>query len=275
MNGLTQIANLPRWGVMWGLAIVVFSLLKLLSWRSRRTVKASLCRHIGYLFGWPGMDVDTFLSTSDPKVARPSINEWAFATLKMLLGLGIIVTAAWSESDINTYWRGWLGMIGTVFALHFGLFHVLSCAWRAGGVAAVPLMDWPVASQSLAEFWGRRWNLAFRDLTHRFIFRPLQRPLGPIGALLTGFLLSGLVHDLVISLPAGGGYGLPTIYFVIQGAGIIGERTITGRRFGLGKGVIGRTYCLTLLIGPVGLLFHRPFVCDVIVPFLKVIGGLW
>jgi len=66
---------------------------------------------------------------------------------------------------------GWLGMIGIVVTLHFGIFHALSCLWRRASVEARPLMHAPLASTSLSEFWGRRWNTAFRDLTHRFLFR--------------------------------------------------------------------------------------------------------
>ena len=53
-----------------------------------------------------------------------------------------------------------------VLVLHFGSFHLLSCGWRFAGVQARPLMDRPLASASVSEFWGRRWNTAFRDLTH-------------------------------------------------------------------------------------------------------------
>lgn len=77
-------------------------------------------------------------------------------------------------------------MAGLIFVLHFGSFHLLSCAWRAAGVDARPLMHWPVAATSLADFWGRRWNTAFRDLTHRFLFRPLTRRLGPRAGLAAG-----------------------------------------------------------------------------------------
>ena len=89
-------------------------------------------------------------------------------------------------------------------------------------------MNWPLASVSLGEFWGARWNTAFRDLTYRFLFRPLARRLGPRGAL-SGFLISGLVHDLVISIPAGGDYGGPTVFFLVQAVGIVTERSRFGR----------------------------------------------
>src|SRR5205085_6806357 len=130
----------------------------------------------------------------------------------------------------------WVGMVGLVMALHFGTFHLLSCAWRSAGVEARPLMNNPLASQGVSEFWGRRWNTAFRDLTHTFLFRPLTAWLGPAGALLAGFGFSGLVHDLVISVPARGGYGGPTLFFVVQGVALLAERSAAGRRLGLGRG---------------------------------------
>jgi hypothetical protein len=92
--------------------------------------------------------------------------------------------------------------------------------------------------------------------------------------LLAGFVFSGGVHDLVISVPAQGGYGGPTIFFAIQGAAMIIERSAFGRRMGLGSGSSGRLFTILALIVPVGLLFHRPFVVAVIVPFMRALGAL-
>ena len=50
---------------------------------------------------------------------------------------------------------------------------------------------------------------------------------------------------------------------------MIFERSVFGRRMGLGSGWSGRAFTMLLLIGPVFLLFHRPFVVGVIVPFMQ------
>ena len=87
-------------------------------------------------------------------------------------------------------------------------------------------------------------------------------------------MISGLLHDLVISVPAKEGYGLPTIYFVIQGAGVVLEHSHLGRRLGLGQGLSGWTFMAVVTAAPAFWLFHRPFVNNVILPFMKAIGAL-
>jgi D-alanyl-lipoteichoic acid acyltransferase DltB (MBOAT superfamily) len=161
-----------------------------------------------------------------------------------------------------------------ILILHFGIFHLLCCFWRVLGFDARPLMNHPMRSANLGEFWGHRWNTAFRDLTHRFLFRPLASRIGPRFGLLAGFLVSGAVHEFVISVPAHGGYGGPTLYFAIQGAGIVVERSRFGRRAGLCSGWLRRAFMMLVLIAPVCFLFHGPFVVRVIVPFMRAVGAL-
>ena len=270
MIGNSDRYEIPRWAIMWGVAWGLFSILKLLTWANRTSKSAPVWKHVAYLVAWPGMDVDTFLTV--PALHPPALGAWAFAFSKMLGGLAVLLLVVPQFPSDQPFLLGWVGMWGIVFLLHFGLFDVLACCWQACGIKAVPIMNWPLRSRSLAEFWGQRWNLAFRDLTHRYLFRPLVPLAGPVGALFMGFVVSGLIHDVVISLPAGGGYGLPTAYFLLQGAALIFERSRWGRALGPGHGWQGWIFAACVVLIPCPLLFHRPFVCGVMFPFLQWLG---
>ena len=120
----------------------------------------------------------------------------------------------------------------------------------------------------------RMANLAFHELAVRLVFRPLRENLGSVVALLGVFFASGLIHELVISLPAGGGYGLPTLYFLLQGAGILAERSQTGMAMGWGRGLRGRVLAFVTALGPVVLLFPSAFLVRVVLPLLRALGAV-
>lgn len=256
---------------MWAIAVVVYAVCKGFTWQQAQTPQTPLWKHAAYLLAWPGLDAPAFL-TNSTVVSKPCVAEWMFAVIKAVAGVVVLAFARSAISVFPPYLAGWLGMIGIVMVLHFGLFHVLSCLWRQCGINARPLMHWPLASASVTEFWGRRWNTAFRDLTHRFLFRPLTARFGPRAALVLGFVFSGLVHDLVISVPAGGGYGGPTVFFLSQGVALFFERSSIGRWLGLGQGLRGWLFTAITLMLPAPLLFHRSFVERIVVPFVSVLG---
>ena len=248
---------------MWLLCGALYALCKWLTWKNATRV-APAWQRAAYLFAWPGMDADAFLAPRS--LARSaSAAEWLFPFAKLAFGLAILWIVVPSLPADRPLLRGWIGMIGLIFLLHFGSFHILSCIWRSLGIDAKPLMNWPILARSLAEFWGQRWNTAFRDLTYRFLFRPLAKRFGPRSGLAIGFFTSGLVHELVISVPAGGGYGLPTLYFVIQSAGLLIERSKWARP------LRGRVLTAMIVTAPAFGLFHPPFVERVVVPFLDVL----
>jgi alginate O-acetyltransferase complex protein AlgI len=135
-------------------------------------------------------------------------------------------------------------------------------------------MNRPLRSTSVSEFWARRWNAAFNDLAVRLVFRPVARRTTVFAATLIAFAMSGLIHELVISLPAGAGFGLPTAYFLVQGLGILAERSSAGKRLRLDSGVAGWGFTMLIVAGPAFFLFHPPFVRHVIHPFMRSIGAL-
>jgi alginate O-acetyltransferase complex protein AlgI len=231
-----------------------------------------MARQAAYLLGWPGMDAAAFLDPSTPSPPRPG--EWMRGVVMTLIGAVLFFGVARLAGPDRRLLAGWVGMVGVACALHFGFFQLLSCGWRRAGRNAAPLMREPARATSLGEFWGRRWNTAFRDLTHRFVFRPLTPRLGPRLAILAGFVGSGVVHDVVISWPVGAGWGGPTTFFAVQGVGILVERTRAGRRAGLGRGWRGRAFVAAALVLPLPLLFHQPFVTGIVVPFMSALGAL-
>lgn len=265
-------ADLPPWACMWSIVFAMYAGLKWLSWWDARSVRAPAWRHVAYLFAWPGMDARAFLGNSS-RCRSPTRREWLAAAIKLGCGVALIWSVAPRAGRDNDWLFGWVAMVGLILVLHSGLFHLLSCAWRTIGVDARPLMNSPLFATGVSDFWGQRWNIPFRDLTHRFVFLPLAKRPGPRSALFVGFVISGLIHELAITIPARSGYGGPLTFFVIQAVALFIERSAGGRRLGLGRGFIGWAFAAVMLIGPVGLLFPTAFVTEIIVPFCRAIGA--
>ncbi|MGA7791938.1 MAG: MBOAT family protein [Candidatus Acidiferrales bacterium] len=264
---------LAPWCFMWTLAAAIFFGCKWQSWWQVRTISGgTLSRSVGFLFGWPGMDAAAFL---DPEhhAQRPVLKEWSWAIAKTAFGVLLLWGVPRRIPASRELLTGWVGMLGIILVMHFGTFHILSLLWRSAGVDARPIMQAPLSATSLSDFWGRRWNLGFRQLTYRLIFQPVRSRSGVATATLLSFFASGLIHELVISLPARGGYGLPTCYFVLQGLGVLFERSMPGKRLGLSSGTRGWLFAVICAGAPAYLLFHPWFARGVILPFLSAIGA--
>jgi len=271
---------LTAWVFMWLMAAAIFFGCKWLTWRRacRRSRYPGLRRCLAYLFAWPGMDGSPFCDRPSPpgklseSLKAPEGLIWVFAAAKALGGaalLGLAARGAWT-GDLRA---GWLGMLGLVLFLHFGVFHLLALAWQRAGVNVEPIMRAPLIAASLSEFWSTRWNTAFNVLAHDLAFRPLARRCGIVCGTIGVFLISGVIHETVISVPARAGCGLPTAYFAVQALGVLAERSRWGRRAGLGCGWRGWVFVVVLTAGPVFWLFHPPFVRNVIMPMLNAIGA--
>jgi alginate O-acetyltransferase complex protein AlgI len=264
------------WTFMWLMAVAIFFGCKWLTLGNavQRLRHACPFRAAAYVLASPGMSATRFLSPNlAPRRSRSEIMKSAtIAVARILLGALLVFSVA--RRPAEPILAGWIGMVGLILILHFGLFELASIGWKALRVDAPPIMNRPLRSTSVSEFWGRRWNAAFNDLAVRLVFRPVARATGPAPANLIAFAVSGLIHELVISLPASAGFGLPTAYFLLQGLGVLAEHSSVGRRLGLGAGVSGWLFTTIVVAGPAYWLFHPPFVRQVILPFLRAIGAL-
>ena len=134
-------------------------------------------------------------------------------------------------------------MFGIILLLHFDHFISLPSLGALKGLSCS--LDAISCSIHFSEcILGGTLEWGFNQLAHDLVFRVAYRRCGVAVAMLLVFLASGLVHDLVISLPAGGLFGLPTIYFIIQGIGVLIERSKEGRRMGLNRGLRVGSSCL-------------------------------
>ena len=193
---------LAPWAFMCSLCFAIFAGLKWLTWcKARGRMPHSTWRSVAYLLAWPGMDAEAFLNPGAP-AKMPTRRAWNWPLLKTAAGVCLIWIVARVVPAHNTMVRGWVGMLGLILLLHFGSFELVALFWQSRGINAKPIMSAPLRSTSLAEFWGKRWNLGFRQVSHDLIFRPLRRRVGTGIASMMVFAVSGLIHESVISVPA-------------------------------------------------------------------------
>lgn len=205
---------------------------------------------------WPGMDAER-LSLRQP--AGKEVGAWFGKGLALTLaGGGGIVMLALLYPRLDRNWLGWLGIASLLTTIHFGVSGILTSALRLGNRPVAPLFDRPFASRSLSEFWTKRWNLAFVEMDRRFFLPALRRLVGRRKAVFGVFLVSGLLHEMAISYPAGAGWGGPLLYFAIQCVGLLLERRWR---------VHSRVWALVWVLAPLPALFHAPFRRTLIVPF--------
>ncbi len=274
----TLVPSLSPLRQMCGIALTLFLLIKLhtlLQYFSRGGTRPSRTEILAWFAAWPGLDAAAFFRRSPAAPAEASVRTWMVTAGITSIGFLLWTVGAPRLLAMNEQLAGWIALTGIALSLHFGLFRLLALFWRSQDRPVVPIMNHPAAATSLSDFWNRRWNLAFRDYAHFAVFLPLVRCLNPSAALFIGCLFSGLIHELAISFPAGGGYGLPTLYFGIQGLGILLEHHLRRHRSVSSPPLLGRLWTALITIAPVWLLFHQPFIQRVVIPLISSDVETW
>jgi hypothetical protein len=232
----------------------------------------SIGRWLGFAALWPGMRPGPFArraaASSLPDVRRLLMGGAA----RLLAGVAMVVLArlAWVLTSSKLLATPPL-LVGLSLIVHFGVFDLLAAAWRWQGVDCQRLFRSPLRSTNLREFWGRRWNLAFSEMTAIAVYQPLVRVLGRGPALSASFLGSGLLHELAISVPVRAGYGLPMAYFMLHGILMMSEARLAKAKRPIDRvRWIGRAWTLAWLVVPLPILFHRPFLAGVVWPLIGV-----
>jgi alginate O-acetyltransferase complex protein AlgI len=225
-------------------------------------------RWLAFALLWPGMRPWAFAAPTSG--ARP---RWAREVVRgaACVAAGALLLVAARAVGLE----GWRAVPATLLALlslglfiHFGAFRALAGLWRRRGVAVTPLFDEPVRARSIEEFWSRRWNLAFSEMLQLAVHRPLLARVGPRVAAFASFLVSGLLHELALSVPARAGYGLPLLYFALQGALVLREPSLRWPAGAAGERA-RRAWTLGCVLVPVLLVLHPPALRAIVWPLLE------
>jgi hypothetical protein len=208
---------------------------------------------------WPGMDTRPFLGPRRPQRGWP----WLFRGLTCLT-VGVLggIALSLASSGLGRYAVGWLGVAVILIAVHLGFADLFSGGLRRAGYPVRRLFRDPLLSRSLAEFWSRRWNLAYVELNQVLFLPPLRRWFGR-GAVPAAFILSGALHELVISVPVLAGFGGPMAYFVLHA---LLTRTERHLRIAHWPAPLAWLWTWVWVLAPLPLLFHTPFRDALVVP---------
>lgn len=113
-----------------------------------------------------------------------------------------------------------------------------------------PLFDNPWISESLHEFWAKRWHQILRRTFLVFGGFPCQYIFGKFGLLFGAFIASGLFHECAMYAMGRGWDDRVLLFFLGQGIAILLERTwrlVTGRRVGGWAGRVWVYFCIMIL----------------------------
>jgi hypothetical protein len=191
--------------------------------RSPRRFEASVWVHAAAFGLATGLAVAILVRNGAATTPSAWLTRWFFAAIAAYCSIEVVVAAH----------RACAGLLGfTLPKLH----------------------DHPILARSLAEFWGKRWNLSVRDMLHEHCFRPLSRRAPLAVAVFATFMASAFLHAWL--LLAAGGYVLAlsiASFFVIQGALVLVEQRARIRRWPV---MFQRAWTVLAILLPLPLLLE-------------------
>ena len=145
--------------------------------------------------------------------------------------------------------------VPAVLLMTTALMAPVTILWLPSGRLLPALHHNPFAARTVADLWGRRWNLWVSDWFRYAVFAPLRRR--PVFAVWLVFFLSGVLHEWVLNLPfwfvtGQKRFGTMMLYFLLQAAGVLLERRFL-KRFPR----LNLLFTWIVVFVPVPLVFHE------------------
>lgn len=153
--------------------------------------------------------------------------------------------------DAGPYPASWTRAVALLLVLD-GFGRTFAGFARALGTASDDAFDRPWLAKDLADFWGARWNQFIGRSLFHVVYKPWARRLGPLAASFAAFVASGVLHEVLYVLPAGGPVGWYLLFFGLQGLGVVASARIANAR-------VRRVLCWAILLGTTPIFFVGAF----------------
>ncbi|CAO2210100.1 unnamed protein product [Urochloa humidicola] len=115
-------------------------------------------------------------------------------------------------------------LYGTHLLCTLELAFICAAATLGGTATVKPQFVRPYLTTSLRDFWGRRWNQSTSAVLRAAVYDPLRRRAGKDASLLATFLVSGMMHEVIVYyLTLRRPSGAMTAYFALQGVCRVAE----------------------------------------------------
>lgn len=213
---------------------------------------------------WPGVRPDLFEGAEE--YAAPEARTFVVGYVSVMVGVVLAFASVLALPVVGMDVSTWLLLFAALAVVHSGLGRILPFSLRWLGYPVPPLFVDPLRSDSVGDFWSTRWNRPFVGMNRLYVTGPLSSRIGIARAAFVAFVVSGLLHELAISYTAGGGWGAPFLYFVLQAVAYTAEQTWFPDD---GNAVIRRLWTYAVVFGPLALLFHAPFRTTFVVPVVE------
>ena len=169
--------------------------------------------------------VDTRQATfTAPVLDRSALGKIIFYAALALIGLLIVNEVATASAGVWYWGLRWFGGALFFYSLADAVEGAVRTLYRATGVTIPRQHVFPIASRSVQEFWGRRWNRAVGGWLRAHCFLPYARQGRTQVGLLAAFAASAVFHAYFTVVAVGWGLASAMLlFFLIQGGLVLCE----------------------------------------------------
>jgi len=163
-----------------------------------------------------------------PNLSWPVLGRVLLAGLVFNLTFQFLLHAAGRTDTTIVLLRLFAGALSG-YALGDFLVALMQFWYLAAGLDLAANHRNPIASRSLREFWGQRWNHKASLIFHRIIYSPLARRRHPALGIFCAFFVSGVFHAAMVAALLASEPGMVVVacmmavFFVVQGLFVLVE----------------------------------------------------